>query len=149
MDPVKNFLTRIGLGNFFAAWVGSGDFCQKSQFFNLVTFVFKKNLSEVGQKIPGSKLGQTLTCCWSEACSGRVRAHLLSLGYQKSMRSVWFHPFIWTVHSSHFIKKQFSMDSFLYCGGHHWVTHYAPQEVTPRSSRISEITLFFSISYKN
>jgi len=69
------FLTRVGLGHFFTAWVGSptsafGKFPLKIQNYSIF-FPF-------GSKITGSRTGQPLIYCGSKVCYGRFRSGTIS-----------------------------------------------------------------------
>jgi len=87
MGPGQNFLTWIGLGQFFVArarsgrvshpWLGFGKFLLKHQFFQFFTFGSKKSLwvrSERMQVKGGSS--SYLLLVKSKLKSGRVKAHL-------------------------------------------------------------------------
>jgi len=53
-------------------WFGFGikNFPLKSQIFQILALLVKKNLIGSGQKVPGSKQGQHLIYCGSKVCSG-------------------------------------------------------------------------------
>jgi len=72
----KNFLFRVGSGNFFEAWVGSRSrkFPPKIQNFSI--FYLWKNLIGSGLKISGSKPDQPHIYRRSEVHLGQIRAHL-------------------------------------------------------------------------
>jgi len=83
MGPGQNFLTRVGSGQFFVAWVrlgqvGSGQVWvriwkispKNIKFFNFFPIGSKKSLWV------RSKAGRPFIYCGLKACLGRVRAHL-------------------------------------------------------------------------
>jgi len=82
----QNFLTQVGSGQLFVAWVGSAiyglgldceNFSQKCQNFQFISLSGqKKNLFRLGPKVPRLKVVWPLIYCGSKVCSGQVRAHL-------------------------------------------------------------------------